>query len=100
MDKEQTYFQMEMFIQESIVKENQKEKDNIHGAMVAFMLESSMQVSSTAKVNGKVQKDLKLTCMKEIMQMTRNMVMECFSGHQEIFTRENIKMTKEMGTEK
>ena len=59
MDRELTFFVMEMFIQGSTWKVNLKVRANILGGMDKYMLENSRMVSSTEKENGEVVKDPK-----------------------------------------
>lgn len=75
--------------------ENQKAKGNTLGAMAATMKENSKMASSMAKAGGEELLILRPINTKESTKMTRKMDTVNSHGHQEIYTRDDIRMTKE-----
>jgi hypothetical protein len=57
-------------------------------------------VLSTARVDGRVEKDHNATSMKEITALTRSMASESSLGLVVTFTKESIKMMKEKAMER
>ncbi len=79
---------------------NLKVKANIPGKMDPSTLVNLKMVLSTVPVDGKVEKDLSATNMKETTAKIKNKVMVYSPGLVEISTKESIRKTKEMVMER
>lgn len=79
---------------------NLKVKANTLGKMALSTLVNLKMVLSTVPVDGKVEKDLSATNMKETTVKIKNKVMVYSPGLVEISTKESIRKTKEMVMER
>ena len=100
MDKAQIYLQTEICILVNIKMVNLMEKANILGKMGRYLLGNLEMDLNMEKGNGGAVKGLNVIRMKENINKTRSMDMECSIGLVGMFIKGNIKKMKEMVSEK